>query len=177
MSISAVSTTAQQQTSPSSSVAQIKQDFQNIGNALQAGNLDDAKKAYAQLQKDAPTQNANSNNPINADIKSLGKALNSGDIKAAQEAYTKIQTNMAQGQQSSTGNTSNSKNGGNTKVVTSSSNGKVYNKMDANKDGVVTNLEKEQYYMKHPGTQPPDATTDNVASTNNKTGTVIDKLA
>jgi len=31
--------------------------------------------------------------------------------------------------------------------------------------------------MKHPGTQPPDATTDNVASTNNKTGTVIDKLA
>ena len=58
MSISAISTGSTFQMSGSNPMAQMKKNFDDLGSALKSGNLDDAKKAFAQLQKNAPAQNA-----------------------------------------------------------------------------------------------------------------------
>jgi hypothetical protein len=75
----------------------MKKLFQNLGSALNSGNLSDAKTALSQLQQNAPPGAANSNNPMSQQIDSLTKAINSGDLKSAQSAYSNIQKAMSQG--------------------------------------------------------------------------------
>ena len=160
MSISAISAGSTFQMSGSNPMAQLKKNFEDLGSALKSGNLDDAKKAFAQLQKNAPAQSEDSNNPLSSGIEKLKKALDSGDLEAAQEAYSVIQEKMSQGppagapaggppqgapvdtvQLSSKNSTGTS----------STSDSKVYDKMDSNKDGTVSDQERLAYELKQSG--------------------------
>ena len=95
MSVTGVASTSNTyQTSSTNPYAQVKQDFQNLGKALQSGNLSDAQQAFATLQQDSPTsgqpqgnQSSNASNPM----QDLGNALQSGDLSGAQTAFAQMQ--------------------------------------------------------------------------------------
>lgn len=137
--------------------ARVKNDFESLGNALKSGNLDKAKEAFAQLQKDAPTGSKRPN-PMKDDMDNLAKALESGDLTAAQDAYNNIQTKLSQGRrqggsggigavEGGTGS-ANKASGANT---TSQATSLIYDKMDTNQDGTVSTAEELAYDLKHPG--------------------------
>jgi hypothetical protein len=100
MTISAISSSnTVYQSDMAAKMAQRKQDFQSLADALQSGNLSDAQKAFAQLQSDGvktgQTQNSNSqasgqSNPLQA----LGSALQSADLAGAQQAFAQLQQGM-----------------------------------------------------------------------------------
>jgi|GEM_PF-5727567 len=73
---------------------QRKQIFDELGSALQSGNLEDAKMAFAKLKKNASPQARSASNSMRAEIDNLGKALDSGELQSAQEAYLKMQEKM-----------------------------------------------------------------------------------
>lgn len=155
MSISAISTGSTSQMSGSNPMAQMKQNFDDLVSALKSGNLDDAKKAFAKLQKNAPSQGGDDKNPMSSEIESLKKALDSGDLKGAQDAVSQIQTKMLQGPpaggppqgaQKDTVQLNSSKSGD----TSSASSSKAYDKMDANKDGTVSVQERLAYELEHP---------------------------
>lgn len=67
---------------------------QQLDQALQAGDLDSARKAFATLQQNAPppprggaAPAASGQDPFSA----LAKALESGDLGSAQQAFSQIQ--------------------------------------------------------------------------------------
>ena len=128
-----------QQVSGSNPFAKLKQDFEALGSALDSGNLTDAKKAFAQLQKDAPSQGGKKN-PLSDTIDSLGKALDSGDLKGAQDAYGKIKEAMSQ--KPPTGGQGGGADGG-------SSSNTTYAVKDTNKDGTVSSMEEFVYDLAH----------------------------
>jgi soluble cytochrome b562 len=186
MSISAISSgTSTYQTTQTNPFAKFKEDFDALGKALKSGNIDDAKKAYTQLQKDMPSNS--SNNPMSSDLQTLGKALDSGNLTAAQDAYSTIQGKMSQGKPSSGDNTSggtSSISGSSTNIGSSSgttstsSSSKVYDKKDTNKDGTVSLQEEMAYDLQHPADQTTVQTDSaSTSSSNNGTGGVIDVLA
>ncbi len=152
MSTTAISSGSTLHVGESNQMAQMKQNFDALGSALQSGNLDDAKKAFAQLQKNAPAQSGSSRNPVSSEMESLSKALNSGDLKAAQEAYSNIQQKMSQGPSAGApaGGRSPQGGSGNSEAKSSASSIDVYDKMDSNKDGTVSSLERLSYELKHP---------------------------
>jgi hypothetical protein len=161
MSISAVSSSdSTYQTSTSNSMDQMKKNLDALGSALSSSNLDDAKKAIAEIQKNAPKEGKTP-----SEITDLQKALDSGDVKAAQQAYAKIQQKMSQGrQQGGPPQGKQPPQGGqgdtvtlsskSTASTTSSSDTKTYDKMDTNKDGTVSAQERLEYLM----TQGTDTT-------------------
>ena len=80
-------------------LAQRKQDFQSLADALKSGNLADAQKAFAQLQSDGvktgQTQNSNGqSNGQSSPLQALGSALQSGDLSGAQQAFAQLQQGM-----------------------------------------------------------------------------------
>lgn len=146
MSISGISSsTSSYLTTQASPFTRIKQDFESLGKALESGSLEDAKKAFAQLQKDTPTQSDSGTNPMSEDMDSLGKALESGDLEAAQEVYSKIQEKISQGP----GEAGAAKNAPASQAG-SGSTGKAYDKKDINKDGTVSYEEEMAYSLSHP---------------------------
>jgi len=78
------------QTDNTNPYAQVKQDFQNLGKALQSGNLSDAQQAFATLQQDSPSS-GQSKGSSNTAMHDLGNALQSGDLSGAQQAFAQIQ--------------------------------------------------------------------------------------
>lgn len=97
-SISSISnlTTAAPTQSATSPYRKIKQDLQELGTALQSGNLSGARTAFATLQQDAPnltaqSQNANTTNPRAQALAALGTALQSGNLAQAQQAFANLQ--------------------------------------------------------------------------------------
>ena len=153
MQIGPVSNASYQTTGVGESISKMKQLFQNLGNALESGNLSEAKEALAQLQQNAPARAGNGNNPISAKMEQLSKALDSGDLKAAQDAYADIKKTMSQhpppgsgraGGQPPDGAKQSSGAGG------SSSSSQVYDKKDLNKDGIVSWDEEFAYSLNHP---------------------------
>jgi hypothetical protein len=155
-------------------MAQMKQNFDDLVGALKSGNLDDAKKAFNKLQKNAPPQGADSKNPVSAEIQNLQKALDTGDLKGAQAAVSQMQAKMPQGPpaggpgggaappppkgpppgggrppQGAKADTVqlDSTKSGSTSSASSSS--KVYDKMDSNKDGTVSAMEALFYELKN----------------------------
>jgi hypothetical protein len=108
MSISSISSATDIfQTYPTSGqnkFKEIRQDFKELGSALQAGDLSGAQKAFAALQQLLPssssgnlTQNGQQNssgNPFATDLSGVGEALQSGDLKKAQDAFAKLQLDM-----------------------------------------------------------------------------------
>ena len=173
MSISAISAyNSTFQPGGSNPMAQMKQNFDDLVGALKSGNLDDAKKAFNKLQKNAPPQGAaDSKNPMGAEIQNLLKALNTGDLKGAQAAVSQMQAKMPQGPpaggpgggappkgpppgggrppQGAKADTVqlDSTQSGSTSSTSSSS--KVYDKMDSNKDGTVSAMEALFYELKN----------------------------
>jgi outer membrane protein assembly factor BamD (BamD/ComL family) len=79
----------------SQSVQNRKQQFQQLGQDLQSGNLSAAQSDFTTLQQSGPQISASSSNqntsPIAEDFKQLSSDLQSGNISAAQQDYAKIQ--------------------------------------------------------------------------------------
>jgi outer membrane protein assembly factor BamD (BamD/ComL family) len=100
MSIQSTSGAASSQTVSSTSTwQQRKQDFQNLSQALQSGNLDQAKSAYAQLVKDSP---ASATKDPNGPLAQIGKSLQSGDIAGAQKTMSGMKSHHGGRHHSST---------------------------------------------------------------------------
>jgi outer membrane protein assembly factor BamD (BamD/ComL family) len=78
-----------------SGVQQIQQEFQQLGQDLQTGNLSAAQSDFASLQQMNPQTSSSSatqsNNPTTQEFNQLSQDLQSGNITAAQQDYTKIQ--------------------------------------------------------------------------------------
>lgn len=177
MGISAVSATSTSlfQSGQTDPFAQFKNNFDSLGSALKSGNLEDARKAYAQLQKNAPSKKGNTDDPMSADMESLGNALESGDLDSAQEIYDNIQSKMAQAPPpGGSGNMKGQQTGGTTDTVDLSSSGTdtssqsgsaIYDKKDTNKDGTVSAQEEFEYKLKHP------------TEMDNSTGEILDTTA
>ena len=92
MDISAVSSsTAAYQ--PNTQNAQ-RQNFQQLMQSLQSGDLSGAQAAYATLTQNAPAPGAATNNPIQQAISTIGSALQSGDLAGAQKAMQSLQQTM-----------------------------------------------------------------------------------
>lgn len=74
---------------------QIQQEFQQLGQDLESGDLSAAQADFATLQQFAPqnnsTSSAQSNSPVAQAFSQLSKDLQAGDISAAQQDYTQIQ--------------------------------------------------------------------------------------
>jgi len=171
MSISAVSGSTSMYQPDQSKMEQMKKSFDALGSALQSGNLEDAKKAFADLKKNAPSQGAGVNDPMSKDMDAVQKALDSGDVKGAQEAFSKIQEKMSQGppqgapaggkplgnQQDTVSLSSEAKTAA--QNGSSSSNSTSYDKMDANQDGTVTAQERLEYQTSH--AKESDSSTSN----------------
>jgi outer membrane protein assembly factor BamD (BamD/ComL family) len=78
-----------------SNMKQFQQEFQQLGQDLQSGNLSAAQSDFATLQQLMPqnnsTSSAQSNNPIAQAFNQLSKDLQAGNLSAAQQDYTTIQ--------------------------------------------------------------------------------------
>lgn len=101
MSISNITATAGLSQTWQSLFQQRKQDFSNLAQALQSGDLAGAQKAYADLQslqQNSPAgSNARSNsngNPVQSDFAALGQALASGNLSQAQSDFSKLQSDF-----------------------------------------------------------------------------------
>lgn len=74
---------------------QFQQEFQQLGQDLQSGNLSAAQSDFATLQQNAPQSNATSSsqstNPMAQAFAHLGKDLQSGNTSAAQQDFATIQ--------------------------------------------------------------------------------------
>lgn len=74
---------------------QFRQEFQQLGQDLQSGNLSAAQSDFATLQQSGPqtnsTSSSQSSNPIAQAFSQLSQDLQSGNVSAAQQDYAKIQ--------------------------------------------------------------------------------------
>ena len=74
---------------------QFKQEFEQLGQDLQSGNLSAAESDLATLQQNGPQSNSSSSSqnssPIGKGFNQLSKDLQSGNLSAAQQDYSTIQ--------------------------------------------------------------------------------------
>lgn len=74
---------------------QIQQEFQQLGQDLESGNLSAAQSDFATLQQLGPQSNSTSstqsNNPIAQAFNQLAQDLQSGNLSAAQQDFKTIQ--------------------------------------------------------------------------------------
>ena len=153
MQISSVSNLSYQPAGAHESFGKMKELFNKLGSALESGDLSAAQDAMTELQKNAPSQSGNDNNPIKAKMDKLSQALQSGDITAAQDAYADIKDTLAQGPPSGSGPAGGpppGKANQSQSVSSSSSSNTVYEKADLNKDGTVSATEELLYSLEHP---------------------------
>jgi len=105
MTISEISsnTNAYQTSSTQNNFKQIQSDFQQLGQALQSGDLKSAQQVFSALQKLLPGSSGNqapsvqqnsSQNTITDDMNALDQTLKSGDLSKAQDAFAKLQQDM-----------------------------------------------------------------------------------
>jgi hypothetical protein len=84
---------------------QFQKEFQQLGQALQSGNLSAAQSDFATLQQNLTSTNATSSpsaaNSLTQAFSQLGKDLQSGNLSAAQQAFSTVrQDAQTQGTQS-----------------------------------------------------------------------------
>ncbi len=107
MTLSGVGSNSSMQQSWQATMQQRKQDFSQLGAALQSGDLAGARKAFSDLQsvtsggqgqKSATSSTTGSssgkNSTLSDDFSSLSQALQSGNVTDAQTAFAKLQTDM-----------------------------------------------------------------------------------
>jgi len=86
---------------------QRRQDFSQLAQALQSGDLSGAQKAYGDLmslQQNQAGANPNSNGgPIQNDFAALGQALSSGNLSQAQSVFTQLQNDIQSAFQNQSG--------------------------------------------------------------------------
>lgn len=77
---------------------QLQQEFQQLGQDLQSGNLSAAQTDFATLQQIGSNSNATSStassNPLAQAFNQLGQDLQSGNLSAAQQDFSTIQQDM-----------------------------------------------------------------------------------
>jgi len=79
---------------------QFRQEFQQLGQDLQAGNLSAAQSDYAQLQKLGQSSSSLASQSVLPEAQvfgQLGKDLQSGDLTAAQKDFTDIVNQIQNG--------------------------------------------------------------------------------
>jgi hypothetical protein len=97
MSVSGVSTSSFSDSSTQSvenTRQQMQQDFEQLGQDLESGNLSSAQADFATLEKLLPQNNSTSaaqNDPMAQAFSQLSQDLQSGNLSAAQQAYASIQ--------------------------------------------------------------------------------------
>lgn len=96
MSVSGISTASLYDTpSVENNFQKAQQEFQQLGQDLQSGNLSAAQSDFATLQNLIPQSSSStatqSNSPIAQAFAQLGKDLQSGNLTAAQQDFTTIQ--------------------------------------------------------------------------------------
>ncbi|MGA2679414.1 MAG: hypothetical protein ABSF37_08975 [Sedimentisphaerales bacterium] len=74
-------------------MTQFQTNFENLGNALQSGDLTAAQQAFSTLLQGTSSNN-NPQDNIQSDFDALGKALDSGDMAAAKKAFSKLEQDM-----------------------------------------------------------------------------------
>ena len=98
MSISSIGSTAGLSSAWQNTFQQRRQDFNQLAQALQSGDLSGAQKAFADLQslqQNNSGTNPNSNgSPIQNDFAALGQALQSGNLSQAQSDFTQLQNDL-----------------------------------------------------------------------------------
>jgi hypothetical protein len=78
-----------------SRMQQFRQEFQQLGQDLQSGNLSAAQADFATLQQVGPQANsAQGTDSITQDFNLLAQDLKSGNLSAAQQDFTKIQQDV-----------------------------------------------------------------------------------
>jgi len=121
MSVSAIgSSQGVDQTEMTKRMAQGKKDFEALQKALDSGDLDAAKSAFATMKKNRPSgpppgappgggsSDGQGKGGPDSDFASLESALSSGDISAAKKAFETIKTNMKNHHHGSSGDSSSS---------------------------------------------------------------------
>ena len=95
------------QTTTQNGYAQIVQDFNDIGSALQSGDVSAAQTALSAFQQDLPgnsqataSQPFGQNSQANTDYQSLASALQSGNLSSAQKAFANLQKDLQSAQTS-----------------------------------------------------------------------------
>jgi outer membrane protein assembly factor BamD (BamD/ComL family) len=96
MSVSGISSSSLYDTQTvQNNFQKVRQEFQQLGQDLQSGNLSAAQSDFTTLQNLLPqsssTTASQSNNPIAQAFAQLGKDLQSGNLSAAQQDFTTIQ--------------------------------------------------------------------------------------
>lgn len=77
--------------------SELRSDFQQLGQALQSGNLGSAQQAYATLsqfitQNPPPGGAGGQKNPLALALSQIGSALQSGNLAGAQQAFSALQS-------------------------------------------------------------------------------------
>jgi outer membrane protein assembly factor BamD (BamD/ComL family) len=100
--------------STQNSKQQMKQEFQQLGQDLESGNLSAAQSDFTTLEQLIPqnssTSSTQSNNPIAQAFQQLAQDLQSGNLSGAQQDYTTLQQDF-QSQASQSGTSPNAVHG------------------------------------------------------------------
>lgn len=84
---------------PIANLQEFEQDFQQLGQDLQSGNLSAAQSDFATLEQVGPASLSNTsatNNPVAKAFQQLAQDLQSGNLSAAQQDYSQIQQKFQQ---------------------------------------------------------------------------------
>ena len=82
-----------------SRMLQFEQEFQQLGQDLQSGNVSAAQSDFSALQQSGPLANSTSSstqntNPLTQDFNQLAQDLQAGNVSAAQQDYAKVQQDL-----------------------------------------------------------------------------------
>jgi hypothetical protein len=86
-----------------SNFRQLKTEFQQLGQDLQAGNLTQAQQDYATLSQNLPNAGQTTTNPVLQALTQLGQDLQAGNLQAAQQDYANVQQDAQQQQAAQVG--------------------------------------------------------------------------
>lgn len=96
MSISSISSSAPVYQPPQQDP--VSQNFQQLAQALQSGDLSSAQAAYTTLTQNLPNKTADGassqNTPFQQGLAAIGTALQSGNLSGAQQALQTLQSQM-----------------------------------------------------------------------------------
>jgi hypothetical protein len=102
MSISSVSSATSPQAANQNQVNQLAKSFNDIGSALQSGDVSNAQSALTTFQQALQSSSQTTdkqpfgkNTMANMDYQSLTNDLQSGDLAGAQKAFTSLQNDLS----------------------------------------------------------------------------------
>jgi hypothetical protein len=96
MTVSPVSTTMQTYQNPAlrNNLSQFQQEFQQLGEDLQSGNLSAAQSDMGTLQQLEPSGSSPTNNLISQELNQLSEQVQGGNLTGAQQDYGNLQNNL-----------------------------------------------------------------------------------